>query len=96
MNEAEPREITKHYELSATNWNGFTLDEVVEQIQHLKNEGWETWNVEPYEYYAEIQLSCKCMETEEEVASRLRREQSHKENRRRKYEELKKEFDPEN
>lgn len=89
----KPKEIIDKLELSSSSWDGYTLDEVIEELKTLRGEGWEEWRIESYEYYSEIVLSRKRLETEEEVAMRLHREEASKEHRRRQYEALRREFE---
>jgi len=69
-----------------------TFEKIIERMEHYRKEGWDgielRYNYESTSY----QLYEERLETEEECKERESKETSAKERRRKKYEELKKEF----
>lgn len=91
--ETEPRIITEHKRIDI---DCLSLDECIELFSGLKEKGYNTVDVNSYVNYdcahTEICVTRKRLETEQEVLARVAREKQYVENRRKQYEQLKKEF----
>lgn len=68
------------------------LDDVISQLQTWKEEGWEGLDVDYYYESTTYNLYKSRLETDAEYQRRIQQEEHYKENRRKQYEQLKKEF----
>lgn len=89
----EPREITERKETSY--WDGMSLDDIAEEIEMHRKEGYEKLSLDVYEYSLCAYFVRKRMETSEEVEKRVMQAKEAKESRRRMYEKLRAEFEHE-
>lgn len=94
MTRSKPRIIRDILDVSELRYS--KLAEVIRQLNGYLEDGWDGWDVSALEYYGDMTVSIELtrdrLETAEEVAARLKREDHCKEMRRKQYEDLKKEF----
>lgn len=68
------------------------IDDMISQLQEWKNEGWEGLDSDCRYDLTFYELYKHRLETDQEYRMRMYQEELYKENRRKQYEELKKEF----
>ena len=69
-----------------------SIDNVISMLQKYKEEGWIDIVADWYGEYKSYNVSKKRLETDHEYETRIKSEEDLKQNRRKQYEALKKEF----